>query len=54
MVTISMMPAELATLGLLKTRVFWNEGYDVIISVPYVISLVTLAFLREKLSTSIL
>ena len=26
-----MMPAKLATLGLLKITVFWNEGYDVII-----------------------
>ena len=28
-----MMSAKLATLGLLKIKVFWNEGYDVIISV---------------------
>ena len=28
-----MMPAKLATLGLLKITVFWNEGYDVIIYV---------------------
>ena len=30
--TILMMWAELATLGLLKIKVFWNKGYDVIIS----------------------
>ena len=28
-----MMSAKMATLGLLKTKVFWNKGYDVIISV---------------------
>ena len=28
-----MMSAKLATLGLLKIKVFWNKGYDVIISV---------------------
>ena len=33
MVTIMMMPAEMATLGLLKIMVFWNKDYDVIISV---------------------
>ena len=33
MVTILMMSAKMATLGLLKTKVFWNKGYDVIISV---------------------
>ena len=31
--TILMMPAKMATPGLLKIRVFWNKGYDVIISV---------------------
>ena len=30
MVTISMMSA---TLGLLKINIFWNKGYDIIISV---------------------
>ena len=25
-----MMSAKLATLGLLKIKVFWNKGYDVI------------------------
>ena len=31
-VTILMMPAKMATLGVLKIRVFWVKGYDVIIS----------------------
>ena len=30
MVTILMMSAKMATLGLLKTKVFRNKGYDVI------------------------
>ena len=33
MVTILMMPAKMATLGLLKMKVFWNKFFDVIISV---------------------
>ena len=33
MVIIVMMPAKIATLGLLKIKVFWNKGFDVIISV---------------------
>ena len=33
MVAIGMMSAKMATLGLLKIKVFWNKGYDVIISV---------------------
>ena len=33
MVTILMMSAEMVTPGLLKITVFWNKGYDVIISV---------------------
>ena len=33
MVTILMMSAKITTPGLLKIRVFWNDGYDVIISV---------------------
>ena len=33
MVAILMMPAKLATPGLLKVKVFWNKGYEVIISV---------------------
>ena len=33
MVTILMMSAKVATLGLLKINVFWSEGYDVMISV---------------------
>ena len=28
-----MMPAKMATPGLLKIKVFWNKGYDVIIFV---------------------
>ena len=32
MVTILMMSAKMTTLGLLKVSVFWNKGYDVIIS----------------------
>ena len=32
MVTILMMSAKMATLGLLKISAFWNKGYDVIIS----------------------
>ena len=33
LVIISMMSAKMATPGLLKIMVFWNKGYDVIISV---------------------
>ena len=33
MVTVLMMSAKITTPGLLKIRVFWNDGYDVIISV---------------------
>ena len=33
MVTILMMQAKLAALGLLKIKVTWSKGYDVIISV---------------------
>ena len=29
--TILMMSAKLATPGLLKIKIFWNKGYDVII-----------------------
>ena len=28
-----MMPAKLATVGLLKIKVFWNKGYEVLISI---------------------
>ena len=38
MVTILMMSAKMATLGLLKIKVFWNKGYDVIISVYDIIN----------------
>ena len=37
MVTILMMSAKITTLGLLKIRVFWNKGYDIIIFVYDVI-----------------
>ena len=33
MVTILMMSAKMATLGYLKTNVFWNKDYDIIIYV---------------------
>ena len=33
MITILMMLAKMATPDLLKTTVFWNKGYDVIIPV---------------------
>ena len=33
MVTILMMSAKITTPGLLKIRVIWNNGYDVIVSV---------------------
>ena len=32
-----MMSAKMATSGLLKTKIFWKKGYDVIISVHDVI-----------------
>ena len=32
MITILMMPANMATLGLIKIKVFWNNVYEVIIS----------------------
>ena len=38
MVSILMMTAKLATLGLLKIKLFWNKSYDVIISVPDIIN----------------
>ena len=38
MVTSLMMSAKLATLRLLNIKVFWNVGYDVIISVHDVIN----------------
>ena len=33
MVEFLMISAKLATLGLLKAKVFWNKGYEVITSV---------------------
>ena len=38
MVTILIMSAKLVTLRFLKTQVFWNKGFDVIISVHDVIN----------------
>ena len=38
MVELLMMSAKLATLGLLKIKVIWNKGYDVINSLYDVIS----------------
>ena len=38
MVTILMMSAKMATLGLLKIEVFRNKGYDIIISVDDIIN----------------
>ena len=38
MVTILIVSAKMATLGLLKIKVFRNKGYDVIISVYDVIN----------------
>ena len=38
MVTILMMSAKMATVGLLKVKLFWNNSYDVTISVSEVIS----------------
>ena len=32
MVTVLMIPEKMATLGLLKIKIFWNKGYGVIIS----------------------
>ena len=64
MVAILIMSVKLAALVLSKTKLIWNKGYDVIISVHDVINkilsrgsnyvigvvMVTLAFLYEKLS----
>ena len=36
MVTILMMLAKMAILGLLLMKGFWNRGYDVMTSCPYV------------------
>ena len=38
MVAILMIPSKLATLALLKIKVFWSKGYDVVISVRDVTS----------------
>ena len=49
MITILMMSAKMATPGILKIKVFWNKGYDVITS-SCDQSLVTLTFVWENLS----
>ena len=41
-VAILMMSAKLETLGLLKKKVFWNKGYDVIIFVHDVTNIILL------------
>ena len=41
-----MMSAKLATLGLLKIKVFWNKGYDVTISLSDVSNKVLLSDLN--------
>ena len=38
MIAIFMISAKLATLGLLKIKIFWNKGYDVMISLHDVIN----------------
>ena len=38
MVAILIMSVKLATLGLFKTQLFWNEGYDVIIPIHDIIN----------------
>ena len=38
MLAILMMSAKLATLGVLKIKVFWNKGYNVLISIHDVTS----------------
>ena len=38
LIIILMMSAKMATPGLLKTTVFWNKGYDVIVSADDVIN----------------
>ena len=36
--TILMMSAKIATLGPLKTKLFWNKNYDIIVSVHDIIN----------------
>ena len=43
MVAILMMSTKLATLGFLKTKVFWNKCYDVIIFVHYITNKISLS-----------
>ena len=44
MVTILMISAKMATPGLLKAKVLWNKGYDVII---YVYDITDKSLLRD-------
>ena len=48
MVAILMMSAKLATLGLLKIKLFQNKGYDVIISVHDVTNTMNQIISRES------
>ena len=38
MITILMISTKMATLALLKIKVFWSKGYDVIISVYNIVT----------------
>ena len=38
MVTVLLVSAKITTLGLLKIKVFWNKGYDIIIFVQDIMS----------------
>ena len=42
MVTVLLVSAKITTLGLLKIKVFWNKGYDVIIFVHDVTNIILL------------
>ena len=42
MVTVLMMTAKIATVGVLKIIVFWNKGYDVIICIHDVTKIILL------------
>ena len=59
-IVILMMPAKLATPGLLKIIIFWNKGYDVIIKVfdinsktlPHVANYIVNAVMLRKFDSS--
>ena len=38
MATVLLVSAKITTLGLLKIKVFWNKGYDIIIFVQDIMS----------------